>query len=158
MLEWLKWIIPSLIALLAVIQLVRPPRTNPPVDPKREIHSMVAVDPAIAGAFSRSCNDCHSNQTVWPWYSHVAPASWLVICDVNKGRDELNFSEWGMYVPEKKVELLEGICKEVTEGEMPGVSYTLLHPNAKLTAADVNAICRWTRTTTQSAAVRADTD
>lgn len=148
--KWLKWIIPSIIALLAVIQVVRPPRTNPPVDPKREIYSIAPVDPVIAGAFSRSCNDCHSNQTVWPWYSHVAPASWLVTYDVNKGRSELNFSEWAKYDPEKKAELLDGICKEVTEGEMPGASYTLLHPNAKLSATDVNAICRWTHATMQN--------
>ncbi|HYL68969.1 MAG TPA: heme-binding domain-containing protein [Candidatus Limnocylindria bacterium] len=158
MLKRLKWVLPSLIALFVVIQLVRLPRTNPPVDTKREIYSIVAVDTAIASAFSRSCNDCHSNQTVWPWYSHVAPASWLVTYDVNKGRGELNFSEWGKYDPEKKAELLDGICKEVTEGEMPGTSYTLLHPNSKLSAADVKAICRWTRTTSQNTPVRADTD
>ena len=158
MLKWLRWIIISLIAFLAAMQLVRPPRTNPPIDPKREIYSMVAVDPAIAGAFSRSCNDCHSNQTVWPWYSHIAPASWLVTYDVNKGRGELNFSEWGIYDPEKKGELLEGICKEVTEGEMPGGSYTLLHPNAKLTTEDVNAICRWTQATMQNSGARTGAD
>lgn len=158
MLRWLRWIVPSLIAFLAVIQLIRPPRVNLPIDPKREIYSMVTVEPAVASTFSRSCNDCHSNQTVWPWYSYVAPASWLVVYDVNKGRSEMNFSEWGMYDPKKKSELLEGICKEVTEGEMPGAGYTLLHPNAKLTATDVSAICRWTQATLQNRAARTGTD
>jgi Haem-binding domain len=157
-LKRLKWIVPSILALLAVIQFVRPPRTNPPVDTKREIYSMVPVDSVISGVFSRSCNDCHSNRTIWPWYSHVAPASWLVTYDVNKGRSELNFSEWAKYDAAKKKELLEGICKEVTEGEMPGASYALLHPNAKLSATDVNAICRWTQATLQNGDARVGTN
>lgn len=143
MLRWLKRAILPLFATLLLIQVFRPARTNPSVDPKQEIHASLAVDPAVAGVFARSCNDCHSNRTVWPWYSHVAPASWLVISDVNRGRKTLNFSEWSTYRAEEQRKQLAEICKEVTEGEMPGFAYTLIHREAKLSAAEVGAICRW---------------
>jgi Haem-binding domain len=80
----------------------------------------------------------------------VAPASWLLVSDVNRGRKALNFSDWAGYRPEQQQKKLMEICKEVSEGEMPGVAYTLMHPIAKLSAADVNALCDWTRTSGQS--------
>jgi Haem-binding domain len=149
MLRWLKRVILPLSAVLLLIQVFRPPRTNPPVDPKQEIRANLAVDPAVAGVFARSCNDCHSDRTVWPWYSHVAPVSWLVISDVNRGRKALNFSAWSTYRAEERRKQLAEICKEVTEGEMPGFSYTLIHREAKLGAAEVVAVCRWAQNSGQ---------
>jgi Haem-binding domain len=137
------------VLMIAVIafgaaQIIRPSRTNPPVDPKLEIGSVLALDKAVSAIFDRSCNDCHSHRTVWLWYSNVAPISWLIAHDVNDGREDLNFSQWGSYSAQRREKRLGDICKKVTEGEMPGVPYTLLHPSAKLTQADVQAICRWT--------------
>lgn len=149
MLRWLKRVILPLSAALLLIRAFRPARTNPPVDPMQEIHANLAVDPAVAGVFARSCNDCHSNRTVWPWYSHVAPASWLVISDVNRGRKSLNFSEWSTYRAEERRKQLGEICKEVTEGEMPGFAYTIIHREAKLSTAEVGAVCRWAQTSGQ---------
>lgn len=143
MLPWLKRLgIPLLLAVLA-IQLFQPARTNPPIDPQREVHAFVPADTAAAAVIQRSCNDCHSHLTVWPWYSHVAPASWLVVSDVNRGRKAMNFSDWAAYRPEKQQKQLTEICKEVSEGEMPAFSYTLVHRNAKLSQADIAAVCRW---------------
>jgi heme-binding protein len=119
MLRWLKRLILPLVVLLLVIQVFRPARTNPPVDPQREMHANLTVDPGVASLFARSCNDCHSNRTVWPWYSEVAPASWLVVSDVNRGRKALNLSEWSMYRLEAQRKHLIEVCKEVSEGEMP---------------------------------------
>jgi hypothetical protein len=82
---WLRRSILVAVILLVVVQIIRPARTNPPVDPKREIGAHLAAEPAVASLFAQSCNDCHSNRTVWPWYSEVAPASWLVVSDVNRG-------------------------------------------------------------------------
>ncbi len=146
MLVWLKRLAIALLLVLVAIQIFQPARTNPQIDPKREIHANLAVDPAVASVFQRSCNDCHSHRTVWPWYSHVAPVSWLVVSDVNQGRKVLNFSEWAAYRPEEQQKQLSEICKEVSEGEMPGLSYTLMHRHAKLSTDDVSAICGWTRT------------
>src|SRR5215475_15640323 len=120
--HWLRNSIITGAAILAVIQVVRPARTNPPIDPKQEIHAKLNIEPTVAIVLARSCNDCHSNRTVWPWYSHLAPASWLVVSDVNRGRKALNFSEWSMYGASQQQKHLHEICKEVMEGEMLGLS------------------------------------
>lgn len=151
MLRWIKRVAFAAVILLVVIQIFRPALSNPPVDPKREIHSNLAVEPAVATVLTRACNDCHSNRTVWPWYSHVAPASWLVVSDVNRGRKALNFSEWTGYPAEDQQKHLSEICKEVSEGEMPNLAYTLMHRHAKLSTNDVATVCRWTRTSVQQA-------
>ena len=108
---WIKRLMLTTLIVLAVSQVFRPAKTNPPIDPKREIQSNLSVDAQVAATLARSCNDCHSNRTVWPWYSHVAPASWLVVSDVNRARKALNFSEWSTYGSKKQREHLEEICK-----------------------------------------------
>lgn len=142
--KWLKLSLITLVALVVAAQVVRPSRTNPPVDPQKEITAHMQVDPAVMATLSRACNDCHSNRTEWPWYSNVAPVSWLVAHDVNDGREELNFSEWGASKEKEPGKLLGKICSEVTDGEMPMATYTLIHPQAKLTREEVQNVCRWT--------------
>lgn len=105
-------------------------QTNPPAYAERAWASQEAQ--ALA---RRACFDCHSNQTVWPLYSKVAPASWLITYDVLKGREELNFSAWGA-AGDEPGEAGEEIAEALQEGEMPPRAYTLLHPEAKLTAAE----------------------
>jgi hypothetical protein len=80
----------------------------------------------------------------------VAPASWLIVSDVRRGRAELNFSEWGTYQLKKQQELLRETCAEVSDRKMPAAAYTLLHPSAKFTGADITAVCAWTRSIAQS--------
>jgi Haem-binding domain len=130
---------------LVVIQAYRPARTNPPADPAHELSARVPLDPNVHAILTRACFDCHSNLTVWPWYSGVAPASWLVIDDVNGGRARMNFSEWGTYSAKKRAARLEEICEKVSSGDMPILPYKLMHPNARLSKDDVQAICRWTK-------------
>jgi hypothetical protein len=142
--KWLKLSLITLAALVVAAQAVRPARTNPPVDPQKEITAHMQVDPAVMATLSRACNDCHSNRTEWPWYSNVAPVSWLVAHDVNDGREELNFSEWGASKEKEPGKLLGKICSEMTDGEMPMATYTLIHPQAKLTREEVQNVCRWT--------------
>ena len=141
----LRRVLPLLVVLLAVMQLFRGARTNPPVDPARAIDATLGDVPAVGAILERSCNDCHSHRSLWPWYSKVAPVSWLVVHDVNEGRQELNFSEWARYSPPEKQKLLGKICEEVSKGEMPGAPYALLHPNSRLTGADVQTLCSWTK-------------
>lgn len=150
--KWLKGLLITFVVLAAAIQFLQPARTNPPVDPKKEITAHLPVDPAVAATLARSCNDCHSNRTVWPSYSKVAPVSWLVAHDVNAGREELNFSEWGTGKEKETGELLGKICKEVSDGGMPGAAYSLMHPKARLTRADVQTICTWTQSVSRSVA------
>lgn len=134
------------LAVVAIaIQFVGPKRTNPPVDPAREISAHVKTPPEVARILERSCFDCHSHQTRWPWYSKVAPVSWMVISDVDEARRNMNFSDWAMYNPEKARDRLNGICEETSEGGMPLTSYKWMHRDAKLTPEDVRTLCEWSR-------------
>ena len=101
------------------------------------------VPPEVAGVLERSCMDCHSNRTDWPWYSHVAPASWFVADHVNHGRRHLNFSRWGEYGRRDRLELLDGICATTKGGSMPLGSYTLVHRGARLSHRDWQTLCVW---------------
>ncbi len=90
----------------------------------------------------RACFDCHSNETRWPWYSNVAPVSWLVQHDVDEGREELNYSEWhGPTKASKKA------AEEVREGEMPPAIYLWMHPEARLTAPEREQLAQGLATT-----------
>ncbi len=124
-----------------VMQLFRPTRTNPTSDPGASFEAIVKPPPQVASSLKRACNDCHSNQTVWPWYSNIAPASWLVVKDVNEGRARLNFSNWTQSGAEGEKPDMGELCSEVQAGKMPLRGYTLLHPQAKLSTQEVAALC-----------------
>jgi hypothetical protein len=112
------------------------------------------VTPEVTAVLDRACRDCHSNDTIWPWYSNVAPISWLVIDHVRSGRRHFNYSEWAAYGPDKERELLQEICEETRDGSMPVGSYTLVHRDARLSEADVLALCTWTETAMADAGTR----
>ena len=134
----------ALIVLFAAAQLIRPDRANPPVVPDRTIQAHVDAASGLPAILDRSCGDCHSNATVWPWYTTVAPVSWLMSYGVKKGRQAINFSEWGAYPADIQKLLLIASCEDVTAGRMPG-PYTLLHPEMRLSAGDIEAICTASR-------------
>jgi Haem-binding domain len=93
---------------------------------------------------ARACGNCHSNQTVLPWYGHVAPVSWLIHRHIREGREELNFSEWTTYSAQRRHNELELICGVVSNGRMSPASYRVLHPESRLQAQDKKVICAWT--------------
>jgi len=115
---------------LLLIQLVPYGREhiNPPV-----IREPAWDSPGTRTLAKQACFDCHSHETVWPWYSKIAPLSWLVQYDVNEGRKELNFSDWQ---GKREGERPDKIGKEVAEGEMPPLQYLINHAGARLSAAD----------------------
>jgi hypothetical protein len=122
------WIILAALAVFALaIQAVPIRRTNPPVAADLDAPAPVK---AILKA---SCYDCHSNETVWPWYSRVAPVSWLVARDVGAGRRHLNFSDWGTYDADRRRIAARRAVKEIGEGEMPPWFYVIKHAEGKLT-------------------------
>ena len=135
----------GLIVVLALIQAIRPARTNPPVDESKTLQARSDITPEISAIFERSCKDCHSSRTVWPWYSQVAPVSWLLTSDVNGARRQFSLSEWGSYDTKKQARKLQDICEQVEQGEMPLGIYVALHPVAKLSDADKQALCAWTK-------------
>ena len=133
----------SLLLLFAGAQFVRPERVNPPAVAGQSLEEHARVPPEVAGVLARSCMDCHSNRTDWPWYSNVAPVSWFVIDHVDHGRRHLNFSTWGEYDRWEAVELLNGICATTKGGSMPLGSYTLVHRGARLAPRDWQTLCKW---------------
>jgi len=145
MMKWLVRIGAVLAVVLALIQGYRPERTNPPVDSSRTLHAHVDVPPAVDAILDRACNDCHSNDTHWPWYSNVAPVSWMVVKDANEGREHLNFSEWASFQPDDARHALKEICEEVQKGAMPMKEYTWTHRDARLSQSDISTLCGWTR-------------
>ncbi|HZD32243.1 MAG TPA: heme-binding domain-containing protein, partial [Candidatus Angelobacter sp.] len=116
---------------------------NPAVDSSKALSAVQSVPPAVKTVFERSCTNCHSDETKWPWYSYVAPVSWVVAHDVNAGRKAMNFSEWGNYFADKKEDKLEEICEQVTTGEMPDHKYSFVRRNAKVSTAERAAVCQW---------------
>jgi len=132
------------LALFAAIQLIRPARTNPPVDESQTIFARTQMTPQVATILNRSCVDCHSNKTVWPWYTNVVPVSWFIVNHVNTGRGLLNLSEWGRYDQDRQSRKLRQMCDQVTDGAMPLSSYTPLHPGSTLSAEDKKTLCDWT--------------
>ena len=140
----LKWIVIGLIVVFLGIQFFRPARTNPAVDESQTIFARAQMTPPVAAIFNRSCVDCHSNKTVWPWYTNVAPVSWFIVNHVHEARSRLNLSEWGKLDRDRQSKKLQQICDEVSDGGMPLSTYTPLHPGSKPTPADVKALCDWT--------------
>jgi hypothetical protein len=124
-------ILVSLVAAFLLIQLIPygHQHTNPPVVQEPQWDTTQTRDLA-----QRACFDCHSNETVWPWYSNVAPVSWLVQRDVNEGRQRLNFSDWG------RVRELDDIPRVVKSVEMPLPIFLIMHPEARLTQAEKDAL------------------
>jgi hypothetical protein len=130
-----------LVAVLILAQAIRIEKSNPPV------RSDISADPAIKPLLRRACYNCHSNETVWPWYSNAAPASWLIGSDVKEARRRINFSEWGTYSSEIQTHKLRGIAEEIENGEMPPWYYSLAHSDSRLNLAERTQIMNWTEET-----------
>lgn len=145
-----KKIVLGLAGLFLVAQFIRPARTNPPTVENQTLAASVHVPPDAAAILKRSCGDCHSHLTRWPWYSNVAPVSWLVVRDVSDGRRHMDFSNWPHSNPARAGRLLGNICREVSTGDMPLWFYLPLHPSARLSQSDVKTLCSWTAAARQT--------
>ena len=139
----LKWIFAALVAVFGLIQFANPSRTNPPVAPGRDLMATSTPPPPIAALLHAACYDCHSDETRWPWYSRVAPVSWLIASDVNQGREHMNLSEWPFDNPERAAKRLGRMSEEIDYGNMPLGKYTLIHANARLTKKQRKELTDW---------------
>jgi heme-binding protein len=131
------------IVAIIVIQFFRPDRLHTDEITQDHIIRKMNVPDSALSILKRSCYDCHSNHTTWPWYSNISPVSWLVADDVKEGRKKMNFSEWGKLSQSKQVLRLESICEQIKEGEMPLPNYLIIHTNAVLTEHDKEILCQW---------------
>jgi len=124
----------GVIVVFVAVQFIPVARSNPPA------RSTVVAPPEVASVLRRACFDCHSNETVWPPQAYVAPLSWLVAHDVNEGREELNFSDWG---PKQVEKTAKKLASEVGKGDMPPFLYVVAHPGAKLTNDEKALLVNW---------------
>jgi hypothetical protein len=134
-----KWLAAAAVVVfvLMVIQLVPVQRTNPPVV------SPLEAPPEVMSVVNAACASCHSHATEWPWYSRVAPVSWLVAHDVEEAREHLNLSTWGGYDASTRVHLRDEMWEEVEDGEMPPLLYRIAHPEARLSDAQLRNLREW---------------
>jgi hypothetical protein len=128
-----------MVALFLLMQLKTVDRTNPAVE------ADLVAPPAVENLLRRACYDCHSHETRWPWYSRLAPVSWWLADHIRLGRADLNFSQWPLFDTEAKELFLRDIEKQLEDGTMPLRSYTLGHPEARLTAAERTLLVEWAR-------------
>jgi len=135
--KWILMVFSAAVAFLVAAQLIPLKRTNPPVE------TDVSVPDDVNLILRRACYDCHSHETVWPWYSRVAPASWLVVSDVHRARNKLNFSKWDRLDGRHQIKMMKECWQKVSEKEMPPLIYLLAHPDARLTPADRELIHQW---------------
>jgi hypothetical protein len=132
-----------LFGFIAIQFINRPEKITTEAVTADHITKKMNVPDNVQSIFKRSCYDCHSDHTVWPWYSSVAPVSWLVSDDVTKGKKKMNFSEWGKLSDAKQEARLNEICEQTRADEMPLPNYLIIHSEAKLSIADKDALCKW---------------
>lgn len=130
---------------LVVIQFFGIDKTNPRVNESETLEMAVPVPADIAMMLARSCNDCHSNKTIYPWYANVQPAGWFLRDHIDQARSRLNFSTFRTYSVKQQAHKLEEICEMVESREMPLTSYLWLHRDAALTESDAKALCDWAK-------------
>lgn len=131
----------SLVAFVAIAVVVGHPEMDRRSDthPKGQLWS----NSQAAHVLGRACENCHSNQTSWPWYSHVPPVSWWIAKHVRDGREKLDFSRWDVYSLQEKRDKLESVCGLVLMSRMPPHLYAAMHPEARLSEEDKKTVCAW---------------
>lgn len=141
------WIIGVLAVVIQFIDF-RLPETS--ISGDKDVALTENMPREVKEIMTRACYDCHSMQTRYPWYSHVAPVKWLVKNDIVEGRRHVNFSEWGSYEDKEKIKKLDDINEEVKKSEMPPSMYLLMHTDAKLTDQERQKIISWADSTADS--------
>ncbi len=127
------------------LQFWRPDLSNPAVVESETLLAATAVPADVQLVLERSCSDCHSNETQYPWYSKVSPFNWFLAGHIEDGRREMNFSVWNTYTPEKKIRKLEELCDQVETGAMPLPSYLWIHRDAALSGSEASLLCTWAK-------------
>jgi len=132
-----------LLAILIIIQFIRPARNISSAEQVNHISKKYTVPANVNTVLEKACNDCHSNNTVYPWYTNIQPVGFWMDDHVKDGKDELNLSEFLTYSPKKARHKMEEVVDMVKEGEMPLDSYTWIHTEAKLTQEEKAALTDW---------------
>jgi hypothetical protein len=139
----IKWILLIVAVAVVALSFTHPFGQVKAANASRPLLAGAHIEAPVFNIVQRSCVSCHSEQTAWPVYSYIAPASWLVEKDVRDGRDHFNMSHWEEYPADKQIEILAQISVMVRNRQMPLPRYTWLHSEAKLSDGDVSMIDRW---------------
>lgn len=133
----------GLVLALAVLQFFQIDKTNPVTDPDLDFLNIVETPDEVATILKTACYDCHSNQTVYPWYTNLQPVGWWVQDHVNHSKEYLDFSLWGEYSADRADHKMEEIVEYTLNGEMPLRSYTWMHPESRLTEEQREMFATW---------------
>ena len=132
-----------ILLLFTIIQFIRIDKTVKPVDANFDFISITNPDVKLASILKTACYDCHSNQSIYPWYTNIAPISWWIKHHINEGSRHLNFSVWASYSQKKQKHKLEECISLIEEDKMPMYSYTLMHKEARLSAEQKELLLNW---------------
>ena len=138
-----KKILFVLLIILIVIQFFHPARNKAEGEQPNKVSTLYPVSSEVKSILDKACMDCHSNNTVYPWYSKIQPADWWMTHHVNEGKRELNLDEFATYNLRRQYHKLEEVMKQVKDNEMPISSYTWIHKDAILTTAEQNGLINW---------------
>jgi len=141
--RWFKSVMLVLLISFMIIQFFQPDKNNNNVVVANNISSIVAVPDSVNKILYTACNDCHSNNTEYPWYSNIQPVGWWLADHITDAKNELNFNEFATYSTKRQLKKLEEIKKEVMKGDMPFEPYTWIHKSAKLDHAQKELIINW---------------
>jgi hypothetical protein len=141
--RYLKKILLVLFIVFVGIQFIKPVRNQSGQVLPTDITKTYHVPDSVLSILKIACYNCHSNNTIYPWYDHVQPICWILSNHIKNGKDKLNFSDFGSYSKRRQKSKLKSIASQVKDGKMPLSSYTILHKDAKLTTANKTLIMNW---------------
>jgi len=141
----MKKTILAILVVFILIQFIRPEK-NVSGDKTNDISTIMEIPNDANEILKTSCTDCHSNTTVYPWYSEIAPVSWYLASHVNDGKEHLNFSEWASYNKDQQKHILKDLLEELEDHEMPLKSYLIIHKDAEMTKNQYETLLSWVKT------------
>ena len=139
----IKKILVVFVAVIIVLQFIRPGLNKSSQVLTSDITKVVTIPDTVLTLLKNACYDCHSNNTDYPWYSHIQPMGWLIAYDIKQAKNELNFSEFGAYSQRRQLSKLDGIANSLKDDIMPLKSYKLMHKNARLSSDEKKLLIEW---------------
>lgn len=141
----MKKVLFIILGVFILIQFIRPEK-NVSGDKANHISTIIDIPNDVNEILKTSCSDCHSNRTLYPWYSEIAPISWYLASHVNDGKEHLNFSEWASYNKDQRKHILNDLQEELEDQKMPLKSYLIIHKDAEMTKNQYETLLNWVKT------------
>ena len=132
-----------LVIVFVAIQFIQPAHNKSGQVLPTDFTKLYAVPTSVQTILQNACNDCHSNNTSYPWYSNIQPMAWIMRRHIDNGKEKLNFSEFGSYSSRRQISKLKGIANQIKDDEMPIASYKAMHKKANLTKEEKSLVIDW---------------